>query len=139
MELLIRIHDALERGVQLDVFDADISKAFDAVMQSLLIRKLARFPLSDSILKWFTSYFSGRKQCVKIDNVKSESFIVPSGVGQGTIIGPLLFLVFFDDSNMANDDITSFNFADDSKGACVINNRFDTEKLQAAITKFIDW
>lgn len=139
LELSTLIHDTFEKGAQLDVFYADISKAFDTVNQSLLIRKLAKLPLSNSILKWFISYFSGRKQCVKIDNTKSESFNVPSSVGQGTIIGPLLFLVFFDDSNMCNGDIRSFNFADDSKGACVINNRFDTEKLQSAINKFSIW
>lgn len=70
---------------------------------------------------------------------KSQHFDVPSSVGQGTIIGPLLFLAFFNDSDMSSEDIRSFNFADDSKGACVINNRFDTEKLQKAIDKFVKW
>lgn len=133
------IHDTFERGAQLDVFYADISKAFDAVDQSLLIRKLAKLPLSNSILTWFKSYFAERNQCVKINNIKSDGFNVPSSVGQGTIIGPLLFLVFFDDSDMSSTDINSFNFADDSKGACVIKNRFDTIKLQSAIDKFINW
>lgn len=139
MEFSTMIYDAFEKGAQVDMFYADISKAFDTVNQSQLIRKLATFPISNSILKWFISYYSERKQCVKLNNIKTQHFDVPSSVGQGTIIGPLLFLVFFNDSDMSNDDIKFFNFADDSKGACVINNRFDTEKLQKAIDKFVKW
>lgn len=139
VELSTLIHDTFTRGAQLDVFYADIQKAFDTVSQSLLIRKLAKFPIANQTLNWFISYFKNRKQCVKLNNTKSECFEVPSGVGQGTIIGPLLFLVFFNESNMNSEDISAFNFADDSKGACVINNRFDTEKLQGAIDKFNDW
>lgn len=143
MEFTTFIHDAFELKCQADVFYADIQKAFDTVNQDLLIRKLAKYPLSNDILRWFKSYFEGRKQCVRLGSTKSDCFSVTSGVGQGTILGPLLFLLFFNDSDdIATDSemgIRNYNFADDKKKACIIQNRFDTEKLQSSIDSFIDW
>lgn len=143
MELITFIHDAFELKSQVDAFYADIKKAFDMVNQHLQIKKLARFPISNGMLKWFMSYFEERTQCVKVNDVKSEIFDVLSGVGQGTILGPLLFLVFFDDSDDTSFDdengIKICNFADDKKKACMIHNRFDSEKLQKSIDKFIEW
>lgn len=99
MELTVCANNAFEQNAQLDVFYADISKAFDTVDRPLLIRKLSKYPISNSTLKWLQSYFSNRKQYVRVGSTVSDDFNVPSSVGQGTILDPLRFLVFFDDSD----------------------------------------
>lgn len=81
MEFTTVINNAYEKRSQLDVFYADISKAFDTVDQSLLIRKLAKYQISNSTLKWFQSYFNNRQQYVRVGSSFSDRFNVPSSVG----------------------------------------------------------
>lgn len=100
---------------------------------------MAKFPLCNSMLLWFTSYFENRRQYVKVNSCTSEIFGVPSSVGQGSVLGPILFLIFFNDSD---DDITNsliLNFADDKKIAHKIKHQDDIIHLQNAINRFIDW
>lgn len=139
MEFTLQINTAFEENKQVDVFYADIAKAFDTVNQSLLIRKLAKFPLCNSLLKWFISYFEDRKQYARVGSAVSDTFSVPSSVGQGTVLGPLLFLIFFNDSDDSIDVTKSYNFADDKKLARTINGLNDTAELQLSINNFIEW
>lgn len=139
MELSVQITDAFETRSQVDVFYADISKAFDAVDQSLLIRKIAKYSLDNSFLKWLISYFDNRTQYVRVNNDKSSEFTVPSSVGQGTILGPLFFLVFFDDSDDNLSNCSPYNFADDKKIAKKINSIEDAQELQRLIDNFSEW
>lgn len=139
MELTIHANEAFERDGQLDIFYADIQKAFDSVNQSLLIRKMAKFPISNETLRWFIAYFADRKQAVRVNSSFSEPFNVPSSVGQGSILGPLLFLMFFNDSD---DDLIlaiALNFADDKKLLRFIRSIADTQFLQQAINNFMNW
>lgn len=76
---------------------------------------MSNFPIGNQTLHWFNSYSSNRKHCVKIGSVLSEQFTAHSAIGQGTILGPTLFLSFFDDSDGVNGPAKSFNFADDIK------------------------
>lgn len=139
LEMNTIIHDAFENKHQVDIFYADISKAFDAVNHSLLIRKIAKFPLGNSVLRWFLSYLGERQQVVKVGSSLSNAFDVPSSVGQGSVLGPALFLIFFDDSD---DDLVNsfvFNFADDKKIVQVIKTPRDAQVLQDSINKFMRW
>lgn len=72
MEFTIRTHHAFEQKAQFDVFYADISKAFDSVNTSMLIRKMATFPISNNILKWFISYLQNRRQYVRLGGGESD-------------------------------------------------------------------
>lgn len=139
MELTTLAHKAFENRGQTEVFYADISKAFDTVNPVKLIKKLAAFGLSNELLRWFHSYLSMRKQYVKVGVSKSETFNVTSGVGQGTILGPLLFIIFFNDSDHSLPGVHYTNFADDKKIAMVIKNQQDVQIMQTAINKFIAW
>lgn len=97
---------------------------------------MANFRLSNSVLRWFLSYFDKREQYVKVGHAISGKFVVHSSVGLGTVLGPLLFLIFFNDSDVRIDSLT-LSFADDKKifqqikGALMI--------LQDSINKFVDW
>ena len=97
-------------GVQM-VF-CDYSKAFDRVWHNGLIEKLKAHGISGTLLMWFRCYLSGRKQCVIINSHKSKFKTPTAGVPQGSVLGPLLFLIFIND---LQDVITSYlrQFADD--------------------------
>ncbi|XP_055306841.1 uncharacterized protein LOC129571100, partial [Sitodiplosis mosellana] len=139
MAFTIKANEAFERKAQLDVFYADIKKAFDTVNQSLLMRKLANFPLSNQVLSWIKSYFAGRKQFVRVGSATSDASEVPSSVGQGTVLGPLFFSAFFNDSDSNDDPTVSFNFADDKKKCHIVVKPEDSIILQESIDKFLSW
>lgn len=141
MEFAVHAHKAFERGTQIDVFYADIQKAFDTVNPYKLIRKLAKFPISNSFLRWMLSYLDNRKLYASVGQEKSDYFNVSSGVGQGTILGPLLFLVFFNDSDLfdGSSNPLIFNFADDKKIALEIRTQADVIELQKYISEFNNW
>lgn len=103
------------------------------------IRKLAKYPLSNQELFWFKWYFSDRSQYVKIGNTKSRTIQVSSGVRQGSVNGPLLFITFFDESDPLLYEILALNFADDKKQKQIINCMEDAEDLQKGIDDFMDW
>ena len=88
---------ALEMRQQIVVIYLDFSKAFDRVPHEKLLFKLECLGIKGSLLAWFRSYLSGRRHRVMIDNEASDFLPVTSGVPQGSIIGPLLFLIYIND------------------------------------------
>ena len=75
----------------------DLRKAFDVVNHNLLLKKLQVYGLNTNSLKWFQSYLSGGYQKVCVDGKLSEPFVIHSGVLQGSILGPALFLLVIND------------------------------------------
>ena len=85
---------ALEMRQQVDVIYLDFSKAFDPVPHEKLLFKFECLGIKGPLLAWFRSYLSGRRHRVVIDNEASDFLPVTSGIPQGSILGPHLFLIY---------------------------------------------
>ena len=93
----------------------DVSKAFDKVNHGCLLQKFHEFGFGGSLLQWFSSYLMGRYQRVTVLGETSETLPVSSGIPQGSILGPMLFLIYV--NNLPDSVLTSHvaMFADDTK------------------------
>lgn len=116
----------------------DIAKAFDSVSHKLLLYKLSHYNIGDSLLGWFGSYLSNRSQRCIVEGATSTSLPVTSGVPQGSILGPLLFLVFVNDLPAVVDSPITL-FADDSKCRKVICKVSDCYELQNDLDCLQGW
>ena len=119
----------------------DLSKAFDTINHELLITKLSIYGVSPSSLKWFKAYLTSRRQYVRIDNVDSNSQIIRHGVPQGSILGPLLFIIFMNDINLVPiSDCELHLYADDTTMlTCSPTMDQLTTTTNQALTIIVDW
>ena len=131
--------EALDSGKEVRVMFCDISKAFDRVWHRGLLCKLKAAGVTGNVLKWFKSYLSNRKQRVVLPGVFSDWKDIKAGVPQGSILGPLLFLVFI------NDIVSDINsnirlFADDTTIYVIVENPLTTSVvLNSDIQKIDSW
>ena len=104
----------LEVGDPVDVVYLDFRKAFDAVPHNRLLRKLSSYGIAGKLLRWIEEFLSGRSQQVVVNGSHSDLAVVRSGVPQGSVLGPLLFLLFVNDIPSVVDCSVKM-FADDTK------------------------
>ena len=97
LEVLDYIGKILDNGGQVNTIYLDMSKAFDRISHRKLINKLKNCGCGGSLLKWFTSYLTGRRQRVTVFGATSNSLPISSGVPQGFMLGPVLFLLYVND------------------------------------------
>ena len=92
----------------------DFSKAFDTINHNILLYKLSHYGIRGKALEWFRSYLSNRKQYVSLNDVNSEFRYVTCGVPQGSLLGPLLFIIYINDFCKSSDKLSFILFADDT-------------------------
>ena len=129
---------AVENGNQVDAIYLDFQKAFDSVPHHRLIRKLAAYGVTGKILRWIETFLTDRKQRVCVEGSLSNWEDVLSGIPQGSVLGPTLFVMFINDMP---DAITSLSkmFADDAKVFRQIENRADIATLKKDLDHLTDW
>lgn len=117
----------------------DFQKAFDSVNFNILLSKLQNtFGINGSLLRWFESYLKNRSQQVVFNGFKSSPFSAPSGVPQGSVLGPLLFNIFINDL-CERLKCKFLLFADDLKIFSVINSHTDMLNIQSDLDALHDW
>lgn len=134
-----KIISILEKGLNVDTIYLDFAKAFDKVDHSLVLKKLSMLGIRGKILQWIESFLTNRTQRVMVNGFLSEPAPVISGVPQGSVIGPLLFLILIGDID--NDIATSFlsSFADDTRLSRATSGVTDCSALQTDLEKVYQW
>lgn len=123
----------MESGGQVDAVYTDYAKAFDRIDHVILLEKLQAAGIHGDLLRWFCSYVQGRCQTVVLNGYSSNSPLpstIPSGVPQGSILGPLLFVLFINDINECFVNSAFLLFADDMKVYKKVNSMLDCLLLQ---------
>ena len=114
IELVDRISQYMDSGkLPLSIF-LDLSKAFDTLDHSIWLSKLKFYCVSNTPLKWFQSYLQNRQQFVEFDGTCSDTTFLNTGVPQGSILGPLLFLIYMNDIHTASNKFDMILYADDT-------------------------
>ena len=135
MQLLKFLDDwtkAIDNGLPVDNLYLDLQKAFDSMPHKRLILKLDRLGITGNLLKWIKNFLSERKQRVIVNGISSDWTDEISGVPQGLVLDPILFILYVND---LPDNVTSYCkiFADDTKVYNEINNLKDYEDLKDEI------
>ena len=135
-----KITEALDRGEPADVVFLDFAKAFDKVPVARLLEKVKAHGIRGNVLRWIRSWLTDRQQRVVLNGNFSEWIAVLSGVPQGSVLGPLLFIIFINDlDEEIPGGVMVSKFADDTKVARTVATEEGRAELQEALRKLELW
>ena len=138
LELMEELTEILDSNEDVDMIYLDFSKAFDKVPHKRLLKKLWDYGIRGKVHSWIKEFLSERSQKVVINGKSSDSAKVTSGIPQGSVLGPILFLVFIND---LPEVILAFIklFADDAKIIGRVNSIMQATTVQISLDNAVDW
>ena len=122
---------------QVDAIYLDFEKAFDKVCHSKLLKKVFSVGIRNNFLSWITAFLSNRNQFVEIDGTCSSVADVTSGVPQGSVLAPILFLIYISDINSCLNSSQLKTFADDNTIFATISDQTDAQSLQTDLDSIL--
>ena len=130
--------EAIDNGNSIDVIYMEFQKAFYTVSHGRLISKLDSYAISTTLQKWISDFLIGRLQKVTVGGCDSSWYPVTSGIPQGSVLGPILFVLYINDlPDLVDSD--AFLFADDTKVYRIITDTADSGVLQSDLNKLDKW
>ena len=129
----------LTNNLDTDAIYLDYAKAFDKVDHNLLLKKLKLYGFCDSLVNWIESFLTNRSQKVVLNGVLSQVSKIISGVPQGTVLGPVLFILFINDMGTCVKHSKVRFFADDTRISKQISGEADVLLLQEDLDSIIAW
>lgn len=138
LSFLDEVTQKIEQGESVDAVYLDLAKAFDKVPHQRLLNKLEAYGVRGKVLAWIRNWLKDRRQRVCLQGSESDWKSVVSGVPQGSVLGPILFLIYIDDLEI--DIINSLlKFADDTKLYGIVDSLEARNNLQKDIDRLIQW
>ena len=141
-QLLTVLHDigiALDKGLEIDAIYLDLTRSFGTVCHSRLLCKLQALGISGSLLSWFSDYLSSRRQRVVLNGTSSPWECVRSGVPRGSVLDPILFILFINDIPDCLLSSRIAMFTDNVKCYSVIHSSSDVANLQGDLHRMSNW
>ena len=141
LQLLIVMEEwteILDNGGTLDSIYMDFMKAFEKVPHKRMLRKLRSYGLSEQIIKWVADFWGDRSQKVSVNNSESRDRPVTSSIPQGSVLGPILFVIYINDMPECV-NASTYLFADDTKIYKDISCEDDVSGLQADLDQLQKW
>jgi len=131
---------AVDDNIPADLIYLDFAKAFDKVAKKRLLAKLEAHSIRKDVKKWIEAWLTGRKQRVVINGHASSWLPVESGVPQGSVLGPILFVLFINDIDLSASSSTLVRkFADDTKLGQILKDLFAHIELQNSLNNLVEW
>ena len=128
----------LDEGGGIDVVYLDFRKAFDSVPHERLLKKVQSYGIRGNLLCWIRSFLTGRKQRVIVNGGESSWMEILSGIPQGSVLGPFLFLLFIDDLPDSIEGLVKI-FTDDTKVFTAVYEDAGCRRLQKDLDNLSDW
>ena len=149
IELVDRLHNEIDKGETPFVVFIDLSKAFDTLDHEIMLSKLESYGITNTALSWFRNYLTNRTQYVAYDDEVSSCQYIHTGVPQGSVLGPLLFLIYMNDISKVSEIFCSILFADDTSLASPIcafsmgthnpTNKTISDNINRELSKITEW
>ena len=130
----------MENGENLDAVYLDFSKAFDKCDHGVLLHKIKRLRIKGKLGKWLQNFLTGRQQVILVNKVKSKYSKLVSGIPQGSVLGPILFLIYISDIGQdLSANTQTLVYVDDTKVKQRVTSEEDVEVMQQELIKLDNW